>query len=308
MSLDGELTASRTTDGTIVVTDSHGSELSRRAINREAVCVLSPWGARVVARCDASVTVDTETFLRTSPRIVVTHRASFASRDGVTLAHGGPCSLHGGSSVTTTDAPLSGLTACSFTPDRGWREWTAPGDGDLVDMYQRLALITLRPRTDAVEASSESLTDLRLYDLDSARFLPLRLSDPTARWVRAGFSRTGNVIGLARTGTRQSPQVWLVSATPGAPLRARTLPRPFIDFDLADDHRGVYIDCTEAFLSDGDGAWSRIESTPFARTTGCDSLHSQPLRNGQFVQCSGLHCALPNGAFVTVDHRAGLGL
>ncbi|MEZ4409230.1 MAG: hypothetical protein R3A52_22590 [Polyangiales bacterium] len=298
--LDDGLTASRLSDGALVVTDHDGRELSRRLVDPAARCALYPWRARVFARCAVG---DVALVEETSPRVAVARGEVFASRDGTTLAKRGPCNS---GETPTTDVTLT--VACSWTAERGWREWTAPGDGDVLDVHGSLALLVHRARVERADGQGEVVADLRLYDVDNGRFVPMRLPDPASRWVRAGFTRSGRIVGLARTGTARAPQGWRVSGLPGGPLRAAPLPRAFDDFDLSDDDRGVYTACAEALVTDGSGAWSRALTPAAEAPPSCGDAPAEPRRYGERVRCGSARCVVDGAVTVDVDRRRGLGL
>lgn len=261
-------------DGALTL-DLADRPLARVTVLHPAQCALAPWGARAIAFC-ADEGVEPSALGASSPRLMVLHGDAsqwVASRDGRTLTRRGACD--------PADADASVMIACSLEPDGRWREWRTDAPGALLDRHGAYALVT-RCARDAPCAVS-------LFEIDLARWRPVLLPDPAARWVRAGFDADGRVVGIVHTGAREAIG-WFVSGSPEASLRALRLPAAVDDGATDGPDRAVFLRGDEAWFTDDGGlslrplrGWREVAAAPSG---------AAPQRMGGRVACSAARCAV----------------
>jgi hypothetical protein len=211
------------------------------------------------------------------------------SADGRSRTRAGPCQPDG------TRAPEEGVVvACTFTPERQWREWRFPGAGQLLDVHDGVALIA-RP-------SATGDTDIVRYDIDQGRSRVLTLPEPTARWRRAGFTRSGMLAALVRTGTAEHPRTaWVYGPTDGA-LTMEALPMEADDLGVEGDV-AVCVGASGAAVVSTLG-WSRgVEMPPGALRAGAPGEGVG--RTGERVRCGAGRCVIDGVARVTLRGEGG---
>ena len=204
---------------------------------------------------------------------------TLSSRDGRTRTHPGPCQ---------TDAahPGSSLVACTTGPDGVAHEWTARAGGTLLDVFDGVALIG-------------RAGEVIRYEIDAARETPMALPEPTARWVRAGFTADGSLFGLARTGTNDHPRAAWVHGPGSGPLAMDALPLDADDLDISDD-RAVCVGPEGAMVASLLG-WHRRITLPAPLPPTADR-HAEIRRAGERVRCDADRCVIDGAVFVQLSH------
>jgi len=217
---------------------------------------------------------------------------AFASADGRSRSRQGPCQREAREADRVpADEPMK---ACTFTPERGWREWTFPEPGVLLDVFDGVALI--------VRTNRDGDVDVVRYDVDLGRATRLTLPEPTARWARAGFTRTGMLAGLVRTGTVDHPgSAWVRGATDGT-LTMSALPFDADDLGTTDDVT-VCVGPGGAALVSAAG-WTRRVDLP-AASTATQRPRSEVGRAGERVVCAMGQCVIDGVARVTLEAPGG---
>lgn len=295
-------------DGQVRIHDADGTpgtSLEARPIP-DAGCALLPWGARCVVRCDRDpgLSPGGDLFTPATPRVGLLRAPAadlLPGREGRTLTRVGPCRPR-----AVDLGPSLDVVACTLSPDRPWREWTAPGEGRVVDVYDGLALVALRTSMTVPGRARAVSWSVRVYDIDHGQYLPTVLGEPTARWVRAGFAADGRVVGVVHTGTVQRPQGWYAVGSAGASLRMIPLPVAADDVGALDDERAVFTAGPSAVVT-ADGALFRpVQGLSPEGATGAINLEEGPRRAGERVRCAGDACAV-DGAFVLRVPRPGEG-
>lgn len=215
---------------------------------------------------------------------------AFASADGRSRSRQGPCDRDAGATHPAGEA----MVACTFTPERAWHEWTFPGPGVLLDVFDGVALVArTNPAGDV---------DVVRYDIDLGRATTLTLAEPTARWARAGFTRSGMLAGLARTGTTDRPSaVWVRGPTDGT-LSVCPLPLDADDIGTTDDQTVVVGPGGAAVVSSL--GWSRRVDLP-AGTSTAARPRAEVGRAGERVVCAMGQCVIDGTARVTLDPPGG---
>ncbi len=217
---------------------------------------------------------------------------AFASADGHSRSRQGPCQRE----TRETERPAADepMRACTFTPDRGWREWTFPDPGVLLDVFDGVALIARRDR--------DGYVDVVRYDVDLGRARPLTLPEPTARWARAGFTRSGMLVGLVRTGTDERPgSAWVRGATDGT-LSLSALPFDADDLGTTDDLT-VCVGPGGAAVVSSLG-WSRRVDLPAAPAVA-QRPRTAVGRAGERVVCAMGQCVIDGVARVALEPSGG---
>lgn len=219
---------------------------------------------------------------------------AFASADGRSRSRQGPCQREAREADRVpADEPMK---ACTFTPDRGWREWTFPEPGVLLDVFDGVALIARTNRDGDV--------DVVRYDIDLGRVTRLTLPEPTARWARAGFTRSGMLVGLVRTGTLDRPgSAWVRGAADGT-LTMSALPFDADDLGTTDDLT-VCVGPGGAAVVSSLG-WSRRVDLP-AASTATQRPRAEVGRAGERVVCAMGQCVIDGVARVALE-PSGRGL
>jgi len=211
------------------------------------------------------------------------------SADGRSRTRRGPCQPDG------ERAPEEGaVVACTFTPERQWREWRFPGEGQLLDVHDGVALIA-RP-------SATGDTDVVRYDIDQGSARVITLPEPTARWRRAGFTRSGMLVGLVRMGTAERPRTaWVYGRTDGA-LAMEALPMEADDLGVEGDV-AVCVGPSGAAVASTLG-WSRgVEMPPGTLRGGAPGAAVG--RAGERVRCGAGRCVIDGVARVTLPGQGG---
>lgn len=214
---------------------------------------------------------------------------AFASADGRSRSRQGPCDRDAG------PAPAAeAMVACTFTPERGWREWSFPGPGVLLDVFDGAALVArTNPAGDV---------DVVRYDIDLGRARTLSLPEPTARWARAGFTSSGMLAGLARTGTAERPSsAWVRGPTDGT-VSMSPLPLDADDIGTTDDQTVVVGPGGAAVVSSL--GWSRRVDLP-AGTSAAARPRAEVGRAGERVVCAMEQCVIDGTARVVLDPHGG---
>jgi len=217
---------------------------------------------------------------------------AFASADGRSRSRQGPCQRDAREADRVpADEPMK---ACTFTPGRGWHEWTFPEPGVLLDVFDRVALVARTNRDGDV--------DVMRYDINLGRATRLMLPEPTARWARAGFTRSGMLAGLVRTGTADRPgSSWVRGATDGT-LTMSALPFDADDLGTTDDLT-VCVGPGGAALVSAVG-WSRRIDLP-ATSTATQRPRADVARAGERVVCAMGQCVIDGVARVVLDPSGG---
>ncbi len=217
---------------------------------------------------------------------------AFASADGTSRSRQGPCQREAREADSVpADEPMK---ACTFTPDRGWREWTFPDPGVLLDVFDGVALIARTNRDGDV--------DVVRYDVDLGRSHRLMLPEPTARWARAGFTRSGMLVGLVRTGTLDRPgSAWVRGATDGT-LTMTALPFDADDLGTTDDLT-VCVGPSGAAVVSALG-WSRRVDLP-AASNATQRPRTEVGRAGERVVCAMGQCVIDGVARVVLEPPGG---
>lgn len=272
-------------DGALTL-DLDGRSVARATVRHPERCALAPWGARAVAFC-ADDGVEAATLGASIPRLVVLRADAsqwVPARDGRTLTRRGACD--------PSDADASVMVACSLEADGRWREWRTDAPGALLDRHGAYALVT-RCARDAPCAVS-------LFEIDLARWRPVLLSDPAARWVRAGFDADGRVVGIVHTGAREAVG-WFVRGAPEASLRALRLPEPADDCATDGRDGAVFLRGAAAWVTDDGGlslrplrGWRDGEASPRGAAPG-------PV--GMRAVCSAGACAIARSFEVRLPRR-----
>ena len=214
-----------------------------------------------------------------------------ASADGRSRTRPGPCEPD---RAHPAPADETVVVACTGTPERGWREWRYPGPGELLDVYDGVALIA--------RTSAAGDADVVRYDIDIGRAATLSLPEPTARWRRAGFTRSGMLVGLVRTGTDARPgAAWVRGSTDG-PLAMEALPLDADDLGVEGD-LAVCVGAAGAAVSSPLG-WSRaVELPPGMPPAGPRGEGVR--RAGERVRCAAGRCVIDGVARVTLREGGG---
>lgn len=285
--LRGGRTLTLRADGALV-RHREGETEQRLAVEAPAGCALQPWGERGFVTCEgdgASVL-----FPDSAPSLAVLRGALSrvrGGRDGRTLFRDGPCEADRVVDATRESA------GCRWSEGAGWRTWTVDQPrAQLLDVYGQRALLRWAERTELPERPPITHEVVGLYDIDSGRWIPLTTSDPTARWVCAGFGDDGAVRAILHTGTEASPQAWRAVGDEGrgGPPRLQARPLPFAaeDFAELDEQRMVLV-------RDGDAVFLRDErhAVP-VRGEGSLSRRTRrgATRCGERVRCEGLRCVI----------------
>ena len=140
------------------------------------------------------------------------------------------------------------------------------------------------------------------YDIDRGRATTLTLPEPTARWRRAGFTRSGMLVGLARTGTAARPgAAWVHGSTDGS-LSMEALPLDADDLAVEGD-LAVCVGAAGAAVTSTLG-WSRQVEMP-AGTLRPSADEAGVRRAGERVRCAAGRCVIDAAARVTVRARGG---
>jgi hypothetical protein len=214
-----------------------------------------------------------------------------ASADGASRTRVGPCRPQ----AAAPGDPDAALVACTFTPDRQWREWHFPGGGTLLDVYDGAALVA--------RTSEAGDVDVVRYEIDLGRATPLTLPEPTARWRRAGFTSTGMVVGLAATGTAERPgSAWVRGAADGT-LTMYALPIEADDLGV-DGPLAVCVGAAGAAVASTLG-WSRRVSLPAGAAPPAAAGRAGVGRAGERVRCAAGRCVIDGVARVTLRSPAG---
>lgn len=212
------------------------------------------------------------------------------SADGRSRTRPGPCQ-------PARERPGAGddaVVACTFTPEREWREWRFPGAGELLDVYDGVALLA--------RTSAAGDADVVSYDIDQGRAATLRLPEPTARWRRAGFTRSGMVVGLVRTGTAERPRSAWVRGPIGGALTMEALPMDADDLGVEGD-LAVCVGADGAAVVSTIG-WSRgVEMPP--GTLRPNASGTGVRRAGERVRCASGQCVIDGASRVTLRARGG---
>ncbi len=201
------------------------------------------------------------------------------SRDGRTRTRRGPCQ-------PDAPAPTTALVACTTGADGHAREWSDPDGGALLDVYDGAALITRDG-------------EVFRFDIDLARETPLSLPEPTARWLRAGFTASGMLVGLVRTGTLRDPRTSWVHGPGAGPLAMEDVPVDADDIDTADD--------TAVCVGAGTGAavsalgWRRRITFPSPGPHAVSSAQTVR-RAGERVRCDAGRCVVDGMWVVQLSH------
>lgn len=210
---------------------------------------------------------------------------AFASADGRSRSRQGPCDRDAGA-----DAHDDALTACTHTPETGWREWHFPGPGVLLDVFDGVALVA-RP-------SPQGEVDVVRYQIDLGRTERLVLPEPTARWARAGFTASGNIVGLARTGTDARPIASWVRGTADGPLTMTALPLDADDLG-GTDRAAVCVGPSGAAVVSALGGSRRVDLPPGPRPA--PAPRNGVGRAGERVVCAMGQCVIDGTARVPLD-------
>jgi len=287
MPLHGGRTLSLRADGALTRTTA-GVEDARVTVADPARCALHAWGERGFAACEGEG--ESVMFAPTAPALGVLRgdmARVIAGRDGRTLARAGACDANRGIEARTESA------ACRWVEGVGWRTWTVDRpQAQLLDIYGQRALLRWTERTELPERPAVAHEVVGLYDIDGGHWVPLTASEPTARWICAGFDDEGWVRGIVHTGTTTAPRAWRVlgDETGGAGPRLQARPLPFAAEDFAE------IDETRAVFVRGDEAVLMRDATHVAPVRGEGALTARPWRHatrcGERVACDGLRCVI----------------
>lgn len=277
-------------DGRVRIHDPEDGPGESRPMPEGAGCSLLAWGTRCILRCDRDPgSGGGDIFPEATPRLGAlraTPEGFFPGREGRTLTRVGPCRPR-----PVDLGPSMDVVACTLSPDRPWREWTAPGEGRVVDVYDGLAAVALRTRMTVPGRARAVSWDVRVYDIDHGRFLPTVLSEPTARWIRVGFALDGRLVGVVHTGTPQRPQGWFVLGTAGGALRMVPLPVAADDVGVLEDERAVFTAGSQAVVT-ADGALFRPVSGLGQDAAPPQGSEDGPRRAGERARCAGDVCVL----------------
>lgn len=285
--LRGGRTLSLRADGALVRATGEAED-ARVTVTAPERCALQAWGERGFAACEGDG--ESVMFAPTAPALGVLRgdmARVIAARDGRTLARAGACDANRTIEARTESA------ACRWGEGVGWRTWTVDRpQAQLVDIYGQRALLRWTERTELPERPAVTHEVVGLYDIDRGHWVPLTASDPTARWICAGFDDEGWVRGIVHTGTATAPRAWRVlgDETGGAGPRLQARPLPFAAEDFAE------IDETRAVFVRGDEAVFMRDATHLAPVRGEGALPARPWRHatrcGERVVCDGLRCVI----------------
>lgn len=216
---------------------------------------------------------------------------AIASADGRSRTRPGHCTPEPEAARSPSEPEVVG---CTFTPERSWREWRYPGAGDLLDVYDGVALIA--------HSSASGVLDVVRYDIDQGTARVLTLPEPTARWRRAGFTRSGMLVGLVRTGTAERPGTSWVRGPLSGPFTMEALPMEADDLGVEGD-LGVCVGASGAAVVSPLG-WSRGVQMPPGTLRGAATGPGVG-RAGERVRCEAGRCVIDGVARVTLPGGGG---
>ena len=296
--------------GHAAIIGADGRAVERLAVPDAARCAIVPWGARAFALCPDAPDTARGFFTPDSPRLArwnVPAERFITSRDGQSLTLRGPCPPEGSSPDAARHAAADDGTVvgCTFTRERPWREWRANLPGDVVDVFGDRAILR-RHVSASPTPDGPHVYDVGFYDIDTARWWPVTLTDVTARWLRVGFDRQGRLLGVACTGTSDSPRAWRVTASPGAPAQMEPLPFAVDDLDTLDARTTVAVSERGVFVSDDRWASFRTVRGAVARTPSARPFE-RPARIATRVICQRRACVVDGGVLVTLDSSSRSG-
>ena len=253
-----------------------------------AGCAAAP---RLWARPEAVATPPLAALVATpvAPAAVVADDGIVESADGRSRTRAGSCQPD-----AERASREEAVVACTFTPERSWREWRFPEPGEVLDVYDGVALIARTTATGDV--------DVVRYEIDEGRTSLLMLPEPTARWHRAGFTRSGMLLGLVRMGTATHPRTaWVRGPTDGV-LAMEALPLEADDLGVEGD-LAVCVGAAGAAVVSPVG-WSRgVEMPP--GTLRASASGGGVRRAGERVRCAAGRCVIDGAASVTPRARGG---
>nr|MBK7070102.1 hypothetical protein [Deltaproteobacteria bacterium] len=216
---------------------------------------------------------------------------AIASADGRSRTRPGHCTPEAEAPRNQSEPEVVG---CTFTPERSWREWRYPGAGDLLDVYDGVALIA--------QSSPSGVLDVVRYDIDQGSARVLTLPEPTARWRRAGFTRSGMLVGLVRTGTAERPGTSWVRGPLSGPFTMEALPMEADDLGVEGD-LGLCVGASGAAVVSPLG-WSRGVQMPPGTLRGAATGPGVG-RAGERVRCEAGQCVIDGVARVTLREGGG---
>lgn len=217
------------------------------------------------------------------------------SADGRTRTRRGPC-------AHDANPPADRVFSCTSAPDWPAREWSFEGDGRVIDVLDAHALVL---RTHNLRASSHPPDGVNgqrapaeiqtgvmsLFEIDRARWIPLELIEPTAEWLRAGFTARGDILGLVRTGRGREARVWIAHG----PARAviQMLPLDRAADDVAQTSAGDYVITIgeRAFWIGAEGLTVRPVALPPGVSLGAPETTTAG-QTGERVRCDGAGCVI----------------
>jgi hypothetical protein len=296
--------------GHAAIVGADGRAVERLDVPDATHCGLVPWGARAFALCPNAPDATRAFFTPDSPRLArwnVAPESFITSRDGDSLTLRGPCPPEGSASGATrhTAADDSTVVGCTFATGRPWREWRANFPGDVVDVFDDRAILR-RYVSASPTPDGPAVYDVGFYDIDAARWWPVTLTDVTARWIRVGFDRQGRLLGVACTGTSDSPRAWRVTASPGSPAQMEPLPFVVDDLDTLDARTTVAVTERGVFVSDDRWASLRTVHGAVTRAASARTL-DRPARIATRVICQRRACVIDGGVLVTLDSSSRSG-
>ncbi len=296
--------------GHAAIVGADGRAIERLEVPEAARCGLVPWGARAFALCPNAVDTARGFFTPDSPRLArwnVSAERFITSRDGQSLTLRGPCPPEGSTpdAARRSAADEGTVVGCTFTRERPWREWRANLSGDVVDVFGDRAIVRHRVSASPTP-DGPAVYDVGFYDIDTARWRPVTLTDVTARWIRVGFDRQGKLLGVACTGTSDSPRAWRVTASPGAPAQMEPLPFAVDDLDALDARVTVAVNERGVFVSDDRWASFRTVRGAVARAAP-ERPFERPARIATRVICQRRACVVDGGVLVTLDSSSRSG-
>ncbi|MBI5514795.1 MAG: hypothetical protein HY909_13555 [Deltaproteobacteria bacterium] len=186
----------RLSQGAVTVLDGAGAERYRTAVPEG--CELLRWGHRGLVRCP-STAPDSATRGTDDVAVVEDRAAVLPDTDGRTLTLARGC---------TPGADEPGR-ACTYTPSRGWTEWSLERPGRLLQVREGVALV--------------AFSGVGLFHIAEARWQPVTLPDPTWSWYRVGFGPDGSLVGLADAGPSRARRRVLVHGPQRGPLESQAL-------------------------------------------------------------------------------------
>lgn len=265
-----------------------GSVESTVEVENPARCELSAWGNRGFARCEGE---GREAFFAGEGAALGVFRGAMAQviggRDGRALARAGVCEPD----RRVDEAHES--AGCRWSAQVGWRTWTMDRPrAQLIDVYGQRALVRWTERTELPERPALAHEVVGLYDIDRGVWIPLTASEPTARWICAGFGDDGRVRALMHTGTIAAPRALRVIGEESVAdvIRLQTRPLPFAAEDFAE------VDELRMVLVRGDEAVLMRDATHVVPIRGEAPLRANPWRHatrcGERVRCEGARCAI----------------